>query len=151
MEGSQYPLIALFIVYTLFNMKHLFVPYELAKALKELGFDEYCLTYWFNDNVEWLLYPETQPISGLSLKGFKNSFKRIKDSNSVTAPTHQQVVDWFREKYDFHIIILPLKEEDITYYYCYGDTNGLAIALKDSYYEALNAAIDAAIDIVKQN
>ena len=48
-------------------MKKEFVPYEQSLALKELGFDEPCLTYYFSDGAfndaaeeDDTLYQETQ-------------------------------------------------------------------------------------------
>jgi hypothetical protein len=31
------------------DMKNEFIPYEHALELKELGFDEPCLAYWYNE------------------------------------------------------------------------------------------------------
>ena len=75
-----------------------FVPYKEAIALKELGFNEPCITWYFDTRVDIKLYPESQPGSGLSLKGFKNSHKKI-GITDCTAPLYQQAFRWFREEY----------------------------------------------------
>ena len=66
-------------------MKHLFVPYEIAKKLKELGFEEECLGYYDN---KILTYSKNDV--------FRN-FATIKNK-LASAPLYQQVIDWLREK-----------------------------------------------------
>jgi hypothetical protein len=69
-----------------------FVPYEEALALKELGFDEPCLSYWDDDKV-FELNPEF-------LKGSEM------DSTWLTRPTFSQAFRWFRYKYWYTALIL---------------------------------------------
>jgi len=83
-------------------MKDLFIPYEQALALKELGFDEGCLTF----------YPKEGKMGFdgkyHSIKeGYKNStvnniwIKRYKKNfECVAAPTFSQAFRFFREKYN---------------------------------------------------
>jgi hypothetical protein len=61
-----------------------FVSYEMALALKQLGFDEPCLRYYdyFSKLVESGVY-------------------------ECKAPLYQQVFTWFREKYDLDSYIKP--------------------------------------------
>jgi len=79
-----------------------FVPYEQALELKELGFDEPCITF----------YPKEDKM-GFNGKyhsikeGYKNStvndiwIKRYKkDFECVAAPTYSQCFRWFRENYN---------------------------------------------------
>jgi hypothetical protein len=66
-------------------MKDLFVPYEQSLELRELGFDEICLThYWGND------------ILNEAYGGW------MKNSNTkyVMSPTWEQAFKWFRENYN---------------------------------------------------
>ena len=66
-------------------MKHLFVPYQQSLELRELGFDEICLThYWGND------------ILNEAYGGW------MKNSNTkyVMSPTWEQAFKWFRENYN---------------------------------------------------
>lgn len=149
-------------------MKHLFVPYELAKALKELGFDEPCLTAYIPEETEVLDVFDQEEAGYYSNSELRNGV--------VAAPTHQQVVDWFREKHKIEVCAS-------SYYYPkhYGIVSQIGYSHKsnteypesdygeglgkrqkhekvivysernfDDYYSALNAAIDEAIDIVKQ-
>ena len=61
-----------------------FIPFEQALALKELGFDENCLGYFFENK----LYTEQ---SGDVVKYFKSN---------LNAPLYQQAFRWFREKHN---------------------------------------------------
>jgi hypothetical protein len=60
-----------------------FIPYKEALALKELGFDEDCFT-WYWDDIG--LYKGLQ---------YGNHNKGI----TISAPTYSQAFRWFREKY----------------------------------------------------
>jgi hypothetical protein len=104
-----------------------FVPYEEALELKELGFDEPCLSYYTDGN--YTLDKDGNKTNfvllSAKLRGelsghgtVRNSlFKWLKDndrtsgelyvlSNSTTAPTFSQAFRWFREKYDLFIAIV---------------------------------------------
>jgi len=73
-------------------MKNLFVSYEIAKMLKDVGFDEPCLAS-FNEK-----YNRSKTIR--SLKDYKNSNH---PNGNVTAPLYQQVTEWFRDEHNLHI------------------------------------------------
>jgi len=61
------------------NMEKEFIPYEQALALKELGFDEPCMSSRDMNNGEGL----------------------------IQLPLYQQAFRWFREKYDlYHVITI---------------------------------------------
>ena len=73
-----------------------FVPYEQALKLKQLGFDEPCLSIYDKDSVlqrSLLEYPIIN-----SKNGFHEHW------NITTAPLYQQAFRWFREKYKMAII-----------------------------------------------
>jgi len=60
-------------------MEKEFVPYEQALALKELGFDEPCFSYYYNRELSF---------------GARTSYGEV-----IEAPTFSQAFRWFREKY----------------------------------------------------
>ena len=65
-----------------------FIPYELALALKELGFNEHCLASYYHagkklDICEYINHGEY----------------------TVLAPTFSQAFRWFREKYGLYSVI----------------------------------------------
>jgi len=67
-------------------MKNEFIPYEQALALKELGFDEECFSFY---NAIGEVYES---------EGFyRYSYNVHKDE--VIAPLYQQAFRWFREKH----------------------------------------------------
>lgn len=157
-------------------MKHLFVDYEIALQLKEKGFDEACLGFFLIPEIEktgdTTLLRFTERGKELkrswsykemirSFPDFKNHCKyehcykfSLNDSRFIaTAPLYQQVIDWFREKYNINIYIA----------YCqYGinSENGWRFTFDnptkqqywqhkcDTYYEALNKAIEEALKLI---
>lgn len=76
-------------------MKHLFVPHKLALLAKDKGFDEsVCAIY----NLE-----EKLVLENLAEFGFCNNYHK----DTVAAPLYQQITDWFREKHNYHFIVIP--------------------------------------------
>jgi len=77
-------------------MEKEFVPYELALALKELGFDEPCVAKYaiYNPGNEMNLFPQNQNFFKGGFEFFKNSHNDTK----IAAPLYQQAFRWFREK-----------------------------------------------------
>ena len=75
-------------------MEELFVPYDLALILKDKGFNKKCfgIHETFEDGDIFSLLPMPQSVD--ELPWYKHP-----------APLYQQVVDWFREKYEIDIVI----------------------------------------------
>ena len=65
-------------------MEELFVPFNIAKILKEKGFDEYCLAIFDNEGFR------------LTTEPLKNSY--LEGHWRCTYPLYQQVVDWLDNK-----------------------------------------------------
>ena len=142
-------------------MKSQFVSYEIALALKELGFDEPCIARFNSDgNLIILRQTATSVMSLVStIKNSEDITLFIGDVvTPICAPLWQQVIDWFREKHQIIIAIHAYHDlaidgvnqilwdftiwdkewndvSDYTYYH--------------SYEEAREAAILEAIKIVK--
>lgn len=89
-------------------MKEQFCTYEIALQLKELEFDERCFGCW-EDNTEYGI----PFIVGYDLD--TPEYYNLKE-NCVAAPLWQQVIDWFREKYRFHIQITPISYSNFLYW-----------------------------------
>ena len=91
-------------------MKKEFVPYEIALALKELGFRESCFAYYNNH------LPKNNRQRGLILSQYS-----VQDHNDETegdnlicsAPLYQQAFRWFREKYGLHPSFTRYKSSSI--------------------------------------
>lgn len=85
-------------------MENLFVPYELAIKLKEKGFDNSVIAVFSETKDIILLESEIgQSYFGNKLVGCHVGGGR----HLLSAPTYQQIVDWFREKYEILISIEP--------------------------------------------
>jgi hypothetical protein len=96
-----------------------FIPYEQALALKELRFDEECLTsYHYNGTLidMWSAMGFVTNSSLINPEQFNanSNSKLLKDyiNNSFTAaPTFSQAFRWFREKYQLHSTITSISQE----------------------------------------
>ena len=120
-----------------------FVSYEQAVALKELGFDKECFATWNGDTLDM-------------------SLQIPSDDYFTQAPLKQQVFRWFREKYDFLVIIRDIEiiASDKSGYrwkwIIFSLTEDIYIAEDKSllgsltYEEAENACIDKLIELSKQ-
>ena len=75
-------------------MKKEFIPYEIALALKELGFDEPCIGFY---NVRSLFVPD--------YKVTKLQIDNLRLEKCCLAPTFAQAFRWFREKYNIDSMI----------------------------------------------
>ena len=86
------------------NYEEFLVPIEIAKELKEIGFDKPCLFDYRNDNI----YLEGSASVGFSLDPDNTDFVATIEqlwevSNQdaaglVAVPTYEQVFAWFRKK-----------------------------------------------------
>lgn len=134
------------------EMGSLFVPYEIALALNELGFDEPCIGF-FN-------------IKGKFIKDFGIT-KDILDSlgiqhikmvgNICLAPTFSQCFRWFREKYDMDGIINTYRSNNSKWYsfFISKQDKGINNTYKDdnnftSHEEAELECLVKLIDIIKK-
>ena len=67
-----------------------YVSFEIAKLLKEKGFDENTHSYYISDNE-------------ISYIGITKRFNS--ESTFLSAPTHQMTLKWLREKYKIQVEI----------------------------------------------
>jgi len=114
-------------------MKDLFVSYEQALQLKELEFDEPCLTFYNGKFLDSTEYDFDSCVS-----------KDIGDC--VLAPLKQQVLRWFREKYN--IIGLIEGGFDMTNIFTYCIWEGFKDKIYDDYYGTYEEAEDVLINIL---
>jgi len=76
-------------------MENEFVPYEIALALKQLGFDEPCI---FSYTPHKFLYNN---LSKIQVHG-SDSIDLQRNTLFVSAPLYQQAFRWFREKHEVY-------------------------------------------------
>jgi hypothetical protein len=133
-------------------MKDLFVSYEQALELKQLGFDEPCFGFYTNNG-------EIRRRRYINFDGELSDFQTLKNSRITmgdgwcTVPTYQQAFRWFREKYNLlgivgycndnsgkFMSVIDKINSDIDY-----DMNA-----KDTYEEAEDACLDRLIEIAQK-
>ncbi len=121
-----------------------FVLYPEAFELKQLGFDEPCLSYYSTDgklNRSLLEYPIA----------YKNNFHE--SYKIVIAPLYQQAFRWFREKHQLYAWVkVEYEYGGITpTYYITGKRQGdIAGGPFNTHEEAELACLVKLIEIVKQ-
>lgn len=91
-------------------IKEAYVSFEVAKLLKEKGFDEKCQkVYLDNGKLMWF----TNFMEGESFGDNADINTAINYDNSITSaylcPTHQVAMAWLREEYGISIEISALK------------------------------------------
>ncbi len=136
------------------KMKNEFVTYKQALALKELGFNEKCLAYWFNETP---LNPE-----GQCLVYYRKPYDNVGITNGIIreygwAPIYQQAFRWFRENHGLYTEIFV--DDDRTFGFLisyfidkdyYDERVDKPIQRKYSTHEeAESACLDKLIEICK--
>ena len=115
-------------------MRELFVTYEQALALNKLGFNEECLTFYYNKELAFGSRPDYGEV--------------------VEAPLKQQAFRWFREKYEIHGFIIHYSRvmfSRVMFRWCIDSGDYFEESIKlDTYEEAENACIDKSIELVKK-
>ena len=91
-------------------MEEAYVSYEVAKLLKEKGFNNPCHAVW-NDNRIFLLAHLIDNKSLLFTDAYKFSLQK---ESLITIPTHQMACAWLREK---NISIFITDDEPLSYKY----------------------------------
>jgi hypothetical protein len=75
-----------------------FIPFEQSLALKELGFDEPCLAFYYNNSTNQL----SEPLSTwVIVEDYRNGLQvsHVK----CTAPLFQQSFDWFEKNHSIFV------------------------------------------------
>ena len=120
-------------------MNKQFVTYEIALKLKELGFDEDCLGWYFGKDHKLII-------------GDVKSSQLIGDA--IIAPLCQQVIDFLREHYKYNITYNVLDHNiDTAYVFKGGSTKSKFKILSKSsdFYIARERAIANAISRILLN
>ena len=122
-----------------------FVPYEIALALKELGFDDKCFGAY--DKKYKLAISTSDYWDKSSLYSLNDYFG--KNTYRCLAPLYQQAFRWFREKYKLDNWVY--KSRDYVYFYSILiDSRYLSANVEFiSYEEAELECLKKLIEIVK--
>lgn len=141
-------------------MKKYFVSYDIAKALKDIKFDEPCVNLYraegYDPSVVTIKFFTIDQHWGNSLTGLSPRYGDRIDENECLAPMFAQVLDWLRDKHNLHIVAEPktsypdgmVGDE----YYCqiYHNCNFVEDDGVRGYYETLEFGIKKAIELIKQ-
>jgi hypothetical protein len=111
-------------------MEKEFVPYDIALAMKELGFDEPCLA--FHSKIYGLMLANTNSI--------------IEEAGEVLAPLYQQAFRWFREKHGLYHQIGWFGGDE---YLCAISPSSYTAEF-ETYQKAQDACLRKLIEIVKE-
>lgn len=101
-----------------------FVPFEIAKKLKEKGFSEECIAYYHTDGE--LLYNRDQYRGGdykSLLRSYNSLPKNPIGCEQTDAPTISQVLKWLREEKGFIINVFLDDDSDTPVTYEIYDVN----------------------------
>lgn len=122
-----------------------YCSYEVAKLLKEKGFNWDCITY----------YVDSKPNNVQYSMLFENNTSW--EERCCSAPTHQMAMKWLREKYNIYINIQPDFPSDKDYKMCWlWSTNTLhenCISMEGygCYIETYEEAVEAALKYTLEN
>jgi hypothetical protein len=84
-------------------MNEQFCSYEIAVKLKELGFNEPCLAYYYGEGE--LIACQVNNRDGVFVP-----YSVQREDDSATAPLWQQAIDWFEKE---HRLILVIYQNDV--------------------------------------
>ncbi len=117
-------------------MEKEFVTYNQALALKDLGFDEPCFMFYYDEG-----YGLTRDVI----------IKTSKDSNPCNAPLKQQAFSFFREKHKLHSTITSISQESWQWHITKPGESLGKLYNEDfyTYEEAEQACLDKLIEIIK--
>lgn len=118
------------------TIETLFVPYELAVKLKELGFDEPCFAFYLAGGIRFKQYKDS-----------KNRNSAFFNKTVCSIPTFSQAFRWFREKYsDLDFGVSKIHNGTNNYHY---HINLTWEFFEGTYEEAELACLTKLIEIVQ--
>lgn len=126
------------------------VKYEIAKLLKEKGFDEPCLRYYSNLNLF------TDKYKDWNNHTIGNTSMHKRNANYYSAPTIAEVVMWLYEKHGIWITVEPFlrreKNELVYFYKIFGSDGYLnTISRLSMGHSSPTEAYEVAVEYVLKN
>ena len=130
------------------NYPNWLVSLEIAKELKEIGFKEECLCYWY------------EPVQRVECSTDEDErlcpeyYDYNTDETTTSLPTWEQVFEWFRERGYHGIIAVGDESGEVNEYsYCIDYLNELSSDFEQdshlTYEEAREALVKALIQTYK--
>lgn len=93
-----------------------FVTFEIAKKLKEKGFKDKCIAYYWekiNEHTPSFLVEDNMPEDGLNILDLLSNHNQAEWSPFIDAPTISQVLKWLREEKKLHIELWTVGKKPI--------------------------------------
>ena len=123
------------------TIKDQFASYDIAKEVRDLGFDEECLGFYY-EHIKTGFIIEIRKVQINQLSKY-----------DVLAPLWSQIIDWFREKHSLYIDIrYPEYEGGVHYAFLiwkmYSEEY-IGSGYTNDYFESREAAILKAIELIK--
>lgn len=122
--------------------KEQYVTFEVAKLLKEKGFDWGCNGYWF--------ISEYSKVFNISPSRNPQNWNEVKtDLDWLSCPTQQMACRWLRKEKGIHILPEISEVKENPKYYCMiwktSTLESFIIELFDSYEDAVEVALEYAL------
>ena len=138
-------------------IKEAYVSFEVAKLLKEKGFNELCNRVYEGPNLKYTTLPISPLMSLGELGGFHP--KQLYVTNSelgdivYTAPTHQMAMAWLREMHNIAINIGwgEIFEDKFQWWCIILNQKDGNILRESEYYSTYEEAVEAALKYVLKN
>ena len=133
------------------NYPNWLVPLDIAQELKAIGFDVPCHFYYQNDYSEYLKAgdPDKYHIISDSLAANRKNANHNIYEIAISAPTWEQVFQWFREK-DYYGNLEVTSKATSAYIFTPKDFGtAWAIAFKETYEKAREALVVTLIQTYK--
>ena len=132
-------------------MEELFLPYQYALELKELGFDEDCFGKYEGKLNSYGNKPLVLAFTFTNLPSAEN---KVDYSNypyrDIEAPTYQQVFKWFRQKHNLHGYVEPIQDEEtVVFTYNILNTEQSVETIYETYEEAELELLNELIETIK--
>lgn len=130
-----------------------FVSFELAKKLKEKGFNKPCYGWYYPSEVCGFDYKNTIVFNHSDYRGsnYKDMLVSHNDDKHIDTPTISQALKWLREEKEIHVSIEPITRELRCFWYYsvkFIKQNRIAgdIHLYDSFEQAALAGVVYTLD-----
>lgn len=120
-------------------MKNQFVTYEIAKRLKELGFNELCFGWYYLPEGKLMGLGSTEALT-LNNKGSKKHF--------CSAPLWQQAIAWLLKTHQIRFKIEPTYGNKVEVF-IYEIISWKYVGIFNSDEQAREAAIIKALELIK--
>lgn len=131
-------------------MHEAYVSFEVAKLLKEKGFDIPC-RYTYHGDIK------SAPFFHRKVKNFNGEEYSGKTTEWFSCPTHQMAMAWLRKKYNIYISIQPDFPSDKDYKMCWCWSasilyeNSISTKGYQCYIETYEEAVESALKYTLEN